>query len=504
MVKQNRISKGIRLNTLSSLFHQVTAVVCGFIVPRIILGAYGSDVNGLVNSIAQFLHVIAFLELGVGAVVQTALYKPLVEHDETQVSKVVTSAERFFRLIAYILIVYTVFLVLFYNTFTGNSSFDWVYTATLILAMSISYFAQYYFGVVDRLLLTANQKGYIQYFAQALTLILNTVFCVILVQLNSSVQLVKLVSSLIFLIRPILLRVYVDKHYAVNRKIEYKGEPIPQKWNGIAQHVAFVVLDSTDIVVLTLMSTLANVSIYSVYHLAVYGIKQLFMSLTNGIQPVMGEFWAKKDLKTLDDFFSKIEWIIHTSVVFLFGCTGMLIVPFVEVYTQGISDANYLQPLFGILIVLAHGCHCLRMPYNMLIFATGHYKETQNNYFIAAAINIVVSVVTVKMWGLVGVAIGTLVSMMFQTVWMAWFNSKNMLKRPMKHFAKQIIVDGLTISVMWFSPLQFSLQSISYFSWVVLAIKYAVLFVGVIVIINVLFYWNNVKSIYKKLTLKKS
>ena len=66
-------------NTIASLIAQITAIVCGFILPRFFLEYYGSDVNGLINSITQFLGIISFLELGVGAVVQSSLYKPLAE-----------------------------------------------------------------------------------------------------------------------------------------------------------------------------------------------------------------------------------------------------------------------------------------------------------------------------------------------------------------------------------------------------------------------------------------
>ena len=66
------------------------------------------------------------------------------------------------------------------------------------------------------------------------------------------------------------------------------------------------------------------------------------------------------------------------------------------------------------------------MPYNILILAAGHYKQTQSNYIIAMILNIVVSIATVKMWGLVGVAIGTLIAMAYQTVWMA-----NMIQRTL-------------------------------------------------------------------------
>lgn len=98
-------------NTISSLIFQVTTIVSGFILPRLILKQYGSSVNGLVNSIAQFLSIISFLELGVGAVVQSTLYKPLAENDNVQVSKILASAEKFFKNLARILIIYIIILV---------------------------------------------------------------------------------------------------------------------------------------------------------------------------------------------------------------------------------------------------------------------------------------------------------------------------------------------------------------------------------------------------------
>jgi len=69
--------KLLAFNTVSSLAYELTVIICGFILPRLILGSFGSEVNGLVNSINQFLAIIAFLELGVGSVVQSSLYKPL-------------------------------------------------------------------------------------------------------------------------------------------------------------------------------------------------------------------------------------------------------------------------------------------------------------------------------------------------------------------------------------------------------------------------------------------
>lgn len=484
-------------NTAASLIAQITTLICGFILPRLFLQHYGSEVNGLVNSISQFLSVIAFLELGVGAVVQSSLYKPLAEKNNEQISKVMVSANKFFQRLARILLVYVIALMIIYP-FIANQNFGFIYTSTLIAAISISSFAQYYFGIVNSLLLNADQRGYIQYNAQTVTIVLNTIVCAIMISMNGTIQIVKLVTSLIYLARPIILQIYVNNHYTINWEIKYTEEPIKQKWNGVAQHVASVVLDGTDTIVLTVFSTLSNVSIYSVYFLVVKGVKTLFLSVTNGIQALIGELWAKQELEQLKSFFGWIEWLIHTGTTYVFSCTAALIVPFIQVYTLGIRDANYIQPTFAILLTLANAMHCLRLPYNIMVLAAGHYKQTQRNYIVAAILNIVVSVLTVKIWGLIGVAIGTLVAMAYQTIWLAVYDSRHFIYWPLKKVIRQFTVDIISAFIIITFSSHMILNDISYFNWFIMAIKVAIVALFVVFCLNCLFF----KSKMRCLTLK--
>lgn len=485
----------LALNTVSSLALQVVSVICGFILPRLILETFGSDVNGLVNSITQFLGVITLLDLGVGAVVQSALYKPLADNDTNMISKIYVSANKFFRRLAEILLVYVVLLMIFYPMLV-NKSFGHMYTALLIAAICISSFAQYYFGIVNSLLLNADQRGYIQYVAQIITLILNTLACYIIIKLGASIQIVKLTTSLIFLLRPLFLVFYVKKHYSIGQKITYTDEPIKQKWNGMAQHFAAYVLSGTDNIVLTMFSTLGNVSIYSVYNVVIIGVKNALLSVTNGFQSLIGEMLAKKETMKLNAFFGFVEWFLHTGTTLVFGCTGVLIVDFVRVYTYGINDADYIQPLFAVLITIANAGHCLRLPYNILILAAGHYKQTQSNYIIAMILNIVVSIATVKMWGLVGVAIGTLIAMAYQTVWMAKYDSKNIICWPFKNFLKQCGVDAITVIIASLATFKIPMLSVSYVSWFLLAIEVFGIWLIISIVINTIFYRERVLSIF--------
>ena len=70
-------------NLLTNIVLQLTIIAFGFVVPRIIISKYGSDVNGLISSIASFLSYISLVEAGVGGVVQYLLYKPIAKKDKT-------------------------------------------------------------------------------------------------------------------------------------------------------------------------------------------------------------------------------------------------------------------------------------------------------------------------------------------------------------------------------------------------------------------------------------
>ncbi len=105
---------------------------------------------------------------------------------------------------------------------------------------------------------------------------------------------------------------------------------------GVAQRVEMVVLDGSDNIALTMFSTLSNVSIYSVYHLVIYGAKNLFLSLTNGVQSLIGELWAKQELDILKNTFSRFEWSTQERCLFsdVRKCWLYLSLPYIQKVSQ--------------------------------------------------------------------------------------------------------------------------------------------------------------------------
>lgn len=489
-------------NTISATISQLVTMICGLILPRLILYYYGSSANGLVNSISQFLSVIAFLELGVGAVTQTALYKPLVNGDIKKQSQIYVSAKRFFSKLAKILVIYVGVLIFIFPVM-GTAKFNFVYTSTLIIAMGVSSFLQYYFGIVNSLFLSADQKSYIQYNLQIITLIINTIFSVILMIQGASLQVVKLSTAIIYCVRPLYLSLYVKSKYPLNTKIELHGEPIKQKWNGIAQHVAAIVLDGTDIIVLTVFDSLKDVSIYSVYYLVISAIKQMFNTVTSGIQSILGDLYFRGDREKMVNFFFTIEWGIHNATIFVMGCVSQLIVPFVMVYTNGVRDANYNQPLFGYIITIAYAVYCFRLPYHMMIRASGRYKETQNNYIYSAIVNVIISIMLVNYFGLIGVAIGTCIAMTYQFLWLALYVFRDIISTSKKYFVKLILVDIINVTLgVFLSNIINDVAVNSWKSWIVSGVVTSLIWGILILVVNIIFYKKYIVGIYKRISYR--
>lgn len=491
----NRRKKFI-YNSFSSIIKQFVGLFSTLILPRLMLVTYGSDINGLVSSIVQFLSLISIFDAGMGVVIEASLYKPLSQKDSHGISRVLTSGKKFYNKIVVILFFYVLAISILYPNF-AKENFSFLFCFTLVWAISVNSFGQYYFGVLNGVLLSADQRGYVFNWIYTFATIANTIASIILIEIGASVHIVKFVSSLVFLMRPLLLALYVKKNYKVNWNEKYNTEPIKQKWNGFAQHIATIVVGNTDIVVLTVFASLKDVSVYSIYMLVVNGLKELINSSMGGVKSLFGDMIAKKEYEKLQSFFKVVELTIHCFVMFIYTVAAILIVPFVRVYTRGINDANYINVVFGFLICLAYATYCLRFPYNTLIMSAGHFRETQSSAIIEALINIVVSILLVWKFGLIGVAVGTLVAMLYRMLYLFVYSNKKIL-HVNNFLSIKLLIFDLTFFIISILVMKETSLIIcqSYIEWVLLSIKSVALLCPVMVILVLLFFRSELRLLY--------
>lgn len=477
----------LKKNTISSLVYQALALIAGLIVPRLIILYYGSSINGLVYSIANFLGFITILDLGIGAVISSNLYKPLAEKNTKKINEIYKYARNFYNKIAFILILYTIALIFIYPHIV-DSNFGNYFIESLIVIISISVFSQFFFGITYTLLLRSDQRQYISFNLSSITLILNVVLSVILITSGLSIHLVKLSASIIFFLKPLVLSVYVKRNYDITNDIRLGKSPIKQQWNGVAQHLAYLIQDKTDIIILTWFSTLGSISIYSIYYMIVSGIRSFVYASTAGFSALIGNMIARNETEKLKNLFEKFEWLIHTISTLLFTTAGILIIPFVKVYTKGVNDINYIVPAFAVILTMGAAVRCFQLPYNTVVQAALHFRETQKSAIIEPIINLAISIILVKELGIVGVAIGTFISISYRTIYLAHYLSFNIIKIHIKNTYKLLLIDMISVILMIVLTNSIKINSSGYFLWSLSAALILTINIIVTIIINLFFY----------------
>lgn len=493
------------INIFASIGLQIATIISGFIIPRIILTTFGSEANGLISSLTQFLNYMALFEGGLSAVVLANLYKPLAEKDMEKASQVVATTRRFYNKLAIGFVIYTLALAVLYPIFT-KSSFSFGYISLMTLILAINTFVRYAFSISLRLLLQADKKVYIISFTQIVVVILNILAFVILKNIWPNLHFMEFVSALVFLLQPIIYYLSVGKHLDIKKNAKPDKALLKSRWDGLGVSLATFVHNNTDVVVLTLFAGLKTVSIYSVYVFVTGHLKQLIQSFSSGITPTMGHLYAKKDEKGLNELIDFYEYMTFVLTSFLFTVGGLLITPFVLLYTSNVTDANYNQPIFGILILAAEAMFCLKEPFVNLSYVANKFKVVRKHAIIEAMINIILSVILVFPLGLVGIAIGTLVAMTYRTMYHVIYTWKDLVHRTPKKFFEKLLIFGLTSGIcvaicVGFLPL----NELSVEKWLIHAIVYAAIMSILLIIISVLFYrkeLGKIKGVVKKATTR--
>lgn len=485
-------------NTFFSLALQIITIISGFIVPRLLLKTFGSEVNGLVSSLNQFLNYITLIEGGVTAVILANLYKPLAEKNCKKINSVVAATNHFFKKIALIFLAYTIILSILYPVIV-KTNFSYIYISTLTLILSINLFIQYFLSLTWKVLLQADKKVSFISIVQIICVILNTLSVAVMVNVFPNIHFVKLLSSLIFLLQPLCYHLYIKKHYDIDKNVEPDKTSLSQRWSGFGINIAAFIHNNTDIVIITLLLSLTDVSVYSIYFLVVEGLKRLITSISGGIVPTLGHAYASGDRKKTNAVFDAYEIVIFFVTYILFTAGFLLITPFVQVYSLGINDANYYQPLLGYFLILAEMIFCLREPYVNMAYSANKFKDVSKYAYVEAILNMLISVILVYKYKVIGVAVGTFISMTYRTLMHIIYLKANVLSRKLsKSFSKIVLFTLMQIFIIILCNNLFIFSDVSLMGWIIYASKITCVVI-ILYLMLILLFKNKIKEILKSI-----
>lgn len=499
-------TKNAYLNIAFAILLQIVTFVRGLILPRIIIPAYGSDVNGLISSITQFLTYISLLEAGVGSIFRTSLYRPLANRDMDGVSGIINEQKRFYRKISYIFIFYVLTLCIIYPLI-AKTDMDRPYIVSCILILSVSTFAEYFISLPYMSLLSADQKVRISYIVSIIYTVVNIAVSLFWVSFKADIRLIYLSMCIIGLLRPLFYTLYVKKHYALNKNVACNKAALKQRWNGMLHHLAYYIHMNTDSAILTIFIGTVMVSVYNVYGAVIFGMMNLVMSVSNGVAAGLGNLLATGDNSSIQRTVNLFEFVQGGMATVLYTVTAILIIPFVRLYTVDMLDANYIQPLFGYVLIMAEVIYCFRFIYSTISMNANKYKETQFGAILECLTNLILSLVLVLVFNMsiLGVAVGTLVAVFLRYLYDVWFLSKNIINRPMIKAFKMLFISSLiSLCSIILCKLIFDYNGInSLTQWIIIAMPTTLITFLIAILIYGIFYKSIIRMLLNKISIKR-
>ena len=419
--------KEVLYTVTGNLLLQIATAICGFILPPIVIGVFGSSVNGMVQSVSQFIAYLNIVEAGVGGASIAALYKPLADGDVKERNSILSATAGFYNRSGIFFVVLVFILAFVYPLVIGNQV-DRIQASLMVLVLGITGAAEFFLIGKYRVLLTADKKVYVISIVQMLAIIANTAVAVVLIRLHCSILLVKFASAVVYLGRYVFLSMYVHKNYS---QLDFHAEPdrqaIRQSKNVLVHQIGGLVVFNSPLVIITIFCSLKDASVYTVYAMVFGAVNQLLGAFSNGMQSFFGESLVKDDLERTRKIFGRYETLFFAVEGWFYSMAYLLIMPFMRLYTANMTDAEYIQPVLALLFVASGVLTNIRNPGGQLINAAGHFKRTQWRSVVEVCINIVSSVIFTLKFGICGVVIGSILSSFYRGIDVVIYTNRHIL-----------------------------------------------------------------------------
>ncbi|MBE5962369.1 MAG: hypothetical protein E7256_13485 [Lachnospiraceae bacterium] len=494
-------TKKFMLNTIASALYQVIVMLVGIITPRIMLVVYGSEVNGLVSSITQFVSYFTIVEAGLSSAAVYSLYKPIADNDTGAISRIVTATRNFYYKSGAVFSGLLGLLAALYPVFVKTQVLSPGLVAILVLVLGANSVIDFFLLAKYRAILSADQRSYVISIGSMISTLIN--FAIVVILSNKSVNIVflKTVAITAVIFRSLYLFYYCRKHYGyLNFKVKPDNAALSKRWSAFYLQLLQVVQRGAPTVLITFFSTLQNVSIYSIFNMVITGVSSLLDIFMSGLSASFGDIIVQNDLPKLQKTYRDFEFTYYGLITIVYGVTLVLIMPFIRIYTKGIVDANYNQPMIGILFVVYAYLYNVKTPQGMLTISAGLFKETRMQCTIQALLVIIIGVVLAPTFGLAGVLVALIVSNTYRDIDLMCFIPKHVTKLPIRETAFRILRSIITLLLI-ILPARFVFikQMTGYVEWVLHGVGIVIYATLVWLVISYLFEREQLISVKNRM-----
>ena len=430
-------TKNSFLNFMANTGSYIINLILSFIARTIFIKVLSAEYLGVNGLFGNILSVLSLAELGIGTAMLFHLYKPIADEDEDEICRMMNLYRILYSIVAAVVSVLGLALVPFLDVLIKDKP-DIDNLTTIYLLYLAGTVCSYLWGY-KRAIIDGHQKSYVG-------TIYNTVFTTIQFVLQIIVLLIfkDFIIYLVIQIGCVILTNIAVAHKADKMypylKRDKKSLPDKKKIKSIFKNMGAmsihklgdVVLNNTDSLIMSSFVGIVSVGIYSNYLMISASINTALMGVLGSTTASIGNLNAEEDKESLFRVFNVLEFLCFW--IYSYVCVGMMIVynPFMEAW----AGEEYVFAL-PIVFIFVLNFYISGMRKVVLIFrdAMGLYWYDRYKPLFEVTINLVLSIILAQKIGIVGVFIGTFVSVMSTCFWVEpYVVYKHGFKRGVSHY----------------------------------------------------------------------
>ena len=485
----NRFEKSIK-NIVWGLSGQVLVLILGLIVPRLILVNYGSEINGLTNTVSQIYTYVALLEAGIG---QSALFALFRAKDNTTISKILAATRIEYHKIGWIFLACSISISICLPLVIRSELSYFVILVIAFLAAIPSLVS--FFSVSAYLqLLVVDGKSYVQSNIGVVITVVSSITKIILANLCVNIVLLQVAFCIINCLKSLLFYVYFKRHYSwIDKKVEPAQGTFVDRIGYLKSQLAWIVFSNTDVLFISIFLDLKAASVYAIYNLVYSAIYILLNQLYSSVCFLLG-YEYNKSLDEYKDMHDSFDAFFDMLICATMSICYIFIIPFIQLYTKGINDTEYINNLYPMLFCTVQILTWIRYASGNLSSLAGYAKKIGNISLIEAVINIVCTIVFIKLWGISGALLGTIVALLFKSNYLIIFVNRNVLYRNCKKSFRICISNVLLFGVISYCGKFLKIVINNYFEFFEKAILASLIVYSFFFIFNLIV--NNKETMY--------
>lgn len=447
-------------NMITAVSSNVLTIIVGLVAQAIFIKILGSEYLGLNGLFSNVISMLGIVELGMGSAIIYNMYKPIAEENHEKIKSLMQFYKKSYRIITLIISIIGIMIIPFIKYIVDIESVTVGINVYLVYILFLLETICSYILSYKRSMLYADQKEYItNIIHMGYTILVNTMQLTFL-YFTHDYYLYLIIKVMMRLVENIVISSYVNRRYSYLldnnvTKLDSKTEKdIFQKIKALFFHkIGTFIVSGTDNIIISKYLGLVTVGLYSNYYMIINAVQTVINHIIQATRASVGNLLVTESKTKQFDIFNKIRFVNFWISCFSSICIFVIMDSFITIW---IGYKFVLPTKILLVLVINFFIVSSRSTYGAFKEAAGIFYEDRFVPIIESLLNIVLSIIFVKKFGLMGVFMGTIASGLVlwcysypKYVYNKLFGRKisDYIKETIYYFIIFILIAGFTYSL---------------------------------------------------------